>query len=465
MRLSISAWIASWLGKPPVVAGAVGNLGIGTTTPENNLDVNGSTRLKGLGATAATNSFAVQNSAGTNLLNLRNDGRWDIGGIANVSSINSYSSGENRVKFFSTTEMTDSLQFFTNGGAYGSSYAEFGYLFKNTSTQMASINFDTRASVAPFRFFVNASGASAVDAMDIFRNGNVGIGTVNTNAGFKLDVNGTINSTSTRIGGVVLALSSQGGGTISSSNSAGNNLGPWISLNGPAYLNPTAGNSGMFSIAGQYQASSGTAIFNHLNLAPTINNTATYTGTIRGIYYNPILTSLTGTTHRAIETVTGDVVLNSTSGNTLIGTSTNAGYKLDVNGTARVSGVVTGTSFTATSNGDSFKVGSFNVIDYGNGCRINYASGAQKVTIYSNASGGGMILHNSGNVSIGSTATEVTSAIFNVPSTTKGFLPPRMTTTEKNAIATPAVGLIIFDVTLNKLCVRGVSAWETITSV
>jgi hypothetical protein len=153
------------------------------------------------------------------------------------------------------------------------------------------------------------------------------------------------------------------------------------------------------------------------------------------------------------------------TGNVLINTTTDAGFKLDVNGTARVSGVVTGTSFTATSNGDSFKVGSFNVLDYGNGCRINYASGAQKVTIYSNASGGGMILHNSGNVSIGSTATEVTSAIFNVPSTTKGFLPPRMTTTEKNAIATPAVGLIIFDVTLNKLCVRGVSAWETITSV
>jgi hypothetical protein len=40
-----------------------------------------------------------------------------------------------------------------------------------------------------------------------------------------------------------------------------------------------------------------------------------------------------------------------------------------------------------------------------------------------------------------------------------------MTTTQKNAIATPAVGLIIFDVTLNKLCVRGASAWETVTSL
>ena len=40
-----------------------------------------------------------------------------------------------------------------------------------------------------------------------------------------------------------------------------------------------------------------------------------------------------------------------------------------------------------------------------------------------------------------------------------------MTTAEKNAIATPASGLVVYDTTLGKLCVRGASAWETITSV
>jgi hypothetical protein len=40
-----------------------------------------------------------------------------------------------------------------------------------------------------------------------------------------------------------------------------------------------------------------------------------------------------------------------------------------------------------------------------------------------------------------------------------------MTTTEKNAIATPAAGLVVYDSTLNKLCVRTASAWETITSL
>jgi hypothetical protein len=56
------------------------------------------------------------------------------------------------------------------------------------------------------------------------------------------------------------------------------------------------------------------------------------------------------------------------------------------------------------------------------------------------------------------------SAQVSVDSTTRGFLPPRMTTTQKNAIATPAAGLMVYDSTLNKLCVY-TTAWETITSI
>lgn len=58
----------------------------------------------------------------------------------------------------------------------------------------------------------------------------------------------------------------------------------------------------------------------------------------------------------------------------------------------------------------------------------------------------------------------VASNAFSINSTTQGFLPPRMTTVQKNAIATPAAGLVVFDTTLNKLCVY-TTAWQTITSV
>jgi hypothetical protein len=78
---------------------------------------------------------------------------------------------------------------------------------------------------------------------------------------------------------------------------------------------------------------------NTLNISPIYNFVGTWTGTIvRGIYYNPTLTSLVNTTHTAIETVTGNVLLGTTSGNVLIGTTTNSGYKLDVNGSTRVKG-------------------------------------------------------------------------------------------------------------------------------
>lgn len=56
------------------------------------------------------------------------------------------------------------------------------------------------------------------------------------------------------------------------------------------------------------------------------------------------------------------------------------------------------------------------------------------------------------------------TAILDVRSTTKGFLPPRMTTLQKIGITLPAAGLVIYDTNLNKLCVF-TTAWETITSV
>jgi hypothetical protein len=69
-----------------------------------------------------------------------------------------------------------------------------------------------------------------------------------------------------------------------------------------------------------------------------------------------------------------------------------------------------------------------------------------------------------GTVGIG-TLSPNSSALLDISTTTQGFLPPRMTTTEKNAIGTPVAGLVVYDTTLNKLCVRTASTWETITSL
>jgi hypothetical protein len=75
-----------------------------------------------------------------------------------------------------------------------------------------------------------------------------------------------------------------------------------------------------------------------------------------------------------------------------------------------------------------------------------------------------MTLDASGNLGLGTTSPSA-SAILDAQSTTKGVRMPNMTTTQKNAIASPAAGLMVFDTTLAKLCVYSGSAWQTITSV
>jgi hypothetical protein len=66
-----------------------------------------------------------------------------------------------------------------------------------------------------------------------------------------------------------------------------------------------------------------------------------------------------------------------------------------------------------------------------------------------------------GNVLIG-TSTNDASAIVNISSTTKGFLPPRMTNAQMVAIATPAAGLVVYDTTNNKLNVYDGTNWVTL---
>ena len=62
------------------------------------------------------------------------------------------------------------------------------------------------------------------------------------------------------------------------------------------------------------------------------------------------------------------------------------------------------------------------------------------------------------------TSSPNANAILDAVSTTKAFMPPRMTSVQKSAIPSPTAGMVVYDTTLNKLCVY-TTAWETITSV
>jgi hypothetical protein len=211
----------------------------------------------------------------------------------------------------------------------------------------------------------------------------------------------------------------------------------------------------------------------------------------------------------AIFQATGNVLLQNA------GTFTDAGFKLDVVGTARIqnqfsvtgsisaaSAIARGTylnqTLVATANNDvlvgldiapTFTNGAFtglrnwalrlpNGSQIGCGFSPNYSFylAQNETTINSHSGFVGVqvasfnvarFFGSTGNLTLqsGGTFTDIASARLAVNSTTQGFLPPRMTTTQKNAIASPVAGLVVYDTTLNKLCVRTASSWETITSI
>ena len=73
-------------------------------------------------------------------------------------------------------------------------------------------------------------------------------------------------------------------------------------------------NSGAFILTkGGFTRNSGTNTHTHLQLNPTYNTTASYSGTINGIDYNPTLTSLTGATHIAWRNTSGSMLIGGTS--------------------------------------------------------------------------------------------------------------------------------------------------------
>jgi hypothetical protein len=69
-----------------------------------------------------------------------------------------------------------------------------------------------------------------------------------------------------------------------------------------------------------------------------------------------------------------------------------------------------------------------------------------------------MRITNAGLVGIG-TSSPNAAALVELSSTTQGFLPPRMTTTQRDAISTPPNGLVLYNTTTDKLQVRAAGSW------
>jgi hypothetical protein len=290
----------------------------------------------------------------------------------------------------------------TNDYLVGTVAAEFGVAGTAgsffTGTAQGDIAFKAYSQAGTSKFFIGATSGSAAQIVLFPSTNNVSIGTT-TDAGYKLDVNGTARVVS--LNGISFLTSNEGttGNLIAAT---GRNItfveqGQINTQNGSAFTFRAYADSPQSLVQNALGRTtnfiwvkSGFTGANYanttgiiLNINPTYNLTGTNSGTlIRGIYYNPILTDLATATHRAIETTSGDVLFGGTvtpffwdNANARLGVGTNSPTeRLTVNG-GSISILGGGLSLFNGSTAISASSAALLTINAGGFSAVNVASG------------------------------------------------------------------------------------------
>lgn len=224
---------------------------------------------------------------------------------------------------------------------------------------------------------------------------------------------------------------------------------------------PTTYNSGSYTTSwpGYYGGSSG---FGHLYTATASGSTPTSIQDDGIVYY-----SLRGTPNytKGFHSIfRGQSSQNGTMPNLyafqfeIVGTGTYTNRAQIFNGSI-YDGITTNTAVTASFDnyGSATKASctdlvlsaytptsspKFTFLDFNQTLGVTQAAGYW--SIYNNLPNTFNMYLGQGRVSIGATATPAASAALDITSTTSGFLPPRMTTAQRNAISSPATGLTIY---------------------
>lgn len=331
-----------------------GNVGIGTTTPNDKLTVYGSNIKSVFGeSNTHTNLYSTYNNQSWNALEIMSNGSSYTG---LVLSNNTTSGGIGGITFANKAAGTEGVNDLRLGGffAYTDGAANKGYL-----------NFWT------------ANAGTLAERMRITSGGNVGIGT--TAPAYKLDVNGTINATAIYQNGVLLGSGGGGGGGTITGVTAGAGLAGG-GTSGAVTLDIGAGTG--LSVAADnlsvnYGATAGTAVQ---------GNTSVTVAAGSGMSGGGSLTLGAG----------GTVTLNNADGG-----SSQSIFKQIANAAGT-------TQFSAATNNDTLR------FEGTGGTSVTFDAASKKVIINSSTSGSGSTI-SAANVSAGQFAQNTGGGNFTFP--------------------------------------------------
>lgn len=427
-----------------------GNVGIGTISPSAILDVNASNGE--IRSTGTSTTYTQYNAFITSGVNMR------IGAFA---TNNGYLGTTTNHPFTIETNNTQRARFFANGNLLiGSGTTDPGYLLDVSGT----------ARVREYLYMLRSDGNETAAALTFQSGGTIDIGKTFRVIGTNQWNNTTSSTSYIQNGYTTKNFVSTPTQNSSYSSFDFSNSGPFS----PTIANPYT--QKLINGAMTINSTAATNSFHGISISAT-DNSASIANNVFAVYADATL----GTNGSATRWAGYFVGRGYFSSNLLLGTTTDGGQRLQVNGTSRLTGDVTIVTTTnarqITFENSTVRTGvnisqPNNTLTFnnGNGFELNsnnvtyFTSAATYFTGFQNA--GQFIYRNASSVNAWATVPDATvpyawgrklaltggttitvpdaSAVLDIQSTTMGFLPPRMTGAQAEAIASPATGLMVY---------------------